>query len=428
MPGPLTDDTIQAGPSGRCGLTPNDEALSRFRRGDAVLERLAPAREVLPALGLGKVLTHSGPPIAFGNMCAPMRGALAGAVVFEGWADSLAQATEMLARDEVGLVANHDAGGVAPMAGVISPSMLTYVLRNPAFGNTAVSNLNEGNVPDSLRCGANGPKVMERLSWVNGVVGQGIGRSLPDSLSIRTLIEQAVLMGDEQHQRNVAASLLLLRALLPKLLDLDEARQVSEYLTGSPQSFLNLAMAASKVLLDPLAGIPGCSLVTAMSRNGVDFGIRVSATSERWFTAPAPVPAGVYWDGFTATDANPDIGDSAIVETAGLGGFALAGAPALHPLVGVGRIADAVRLQQDMRRICFAESPFFLTSAVEGIGTPFGIDVLEVARQRVTPIITTGIAHREAGVGQVGVGLARAPLSCFVTASDSLTAVPGATV
>jgi hypothetical protein len=311
------------------------------------------------------------------------------------------------------------------MAGVISPSMLTFVVRNPAFGNTVVTNLNEGNVPDSLRCGANGPRVIERLHRLNGVVGLGIARSLPESLSVRDLIAKSVLMGDEQHQRNVAASLLLMQALLPKLLKLEEAADVVDYLTGSPQSFLNLAMAASKSLLDPLASIQGCSIVTAMSRNGVEFGIRVSATGDRWFMAPSPVPAGVYWPGYSAVDANPDIGDSAVVETAGLGGFALAGAPALQPLVGLSSIA-AMQLQNDMRRISYSESPFFLSAPAEGIGTPFAIDVSKVAAEQVTPAITTGIAHREAGVGQVGVGLARAPLSCFLAAAEAIEMLQGA--
>lgn len=407
-------------------MEPNDEAIERFRRGDAMLERVAPAREVLPALGMGRALTHAGPPIAFAEMCAPMRGALAGAAIFEGWASSPPEATQMLLSGEIELAANHAVGSVGPMAGVLSPSMLTYVVRNPTFGNTAVTNLNEGNVPDSLRCGANSPRVIERLHWLNGVIAGAIGRSLPESLSLRDIMAEAVLMGDELHQRNVAASSLLLQALLPRLLKDDDRLHVVEYLTTSPQSFLNLAMAASKALLDPLAGIAGCSLVTAMSRNGVAFGIRVSATGERWFTSPSPLPAGVYWEPYTASDANPDIGDSAIVETAGLGGFALAGAPALHPRVGCHGIADAVLLQNEMRRITASESPFFLTSPAEGAGTPFGIDVLRVAREGVTPVITTGIAHRQAGVGQIGVGMARAPLGCFVAAAAEIQSMQGA--
>jgi Protein of unknown function (DUF1116) len=402
-------------------MEPNTEALERFGRGDAVLERIAPAREVLPALATGRVLTHAGPPIAYAAMCPPMQGALTGAVVFEGWAEDLSGAAELLSNGDIALLPNHHAGSVAPMAGVISPSMQTYVIRNPAHGNTAVTNFNEGNVPDSLRCGANGPAVINRLRWLNNVVAPAIGVSLPPAFSIRDIISTSVLMGDEQHQRNVAGSLLFQQALLPRLLTQGSAAAVTDYLGRSPQAFLNLAMAASKALLDPLSGIAGCSIVTAMSRNGVEFGIRVSSTGDRWFTAPSPQPDGVYWGTYTVADANPDIGDSAIVETAGLGGFALAGAPSLFPLVGIARRIEAEQLQDEMRRITCSENQFFLTSPAEHQGTPFAIDVLRVVREGVAPVITTGIAHRKAGVGQVGVGITRAPRECFVHASEALT-------
>lgn len=410
-------------------MEPNREAYSRFQRGDAILTGVAPARELLPALSRGKALTHAGPPIAFKMMCQPMRGALAGAAIFEGWAKDPGEALELLDSGEVAMLPNHHAGSVAPMAGVISPSMLAYSVTNPAFGNTAVSILNEGNVPDSLRCGANGPSVIRRLRWLNEVIAPAIAESIPEGLSIRDLIAQAVLMGDETHQRNVAGSLLFLRALLPRLLGRSQAAEVVEYLRDSPQSFLNLAMASSKALLDPLSGIPGCTVVTALSRNGVEFGISVSGTGDRWFTAPSPFPRGIYWPGFGAQDANRDIGDSAIVETAGLGGFALAGAPALFPTVGCEGIDEARSIQNDLRRITIDSSPFFMVSPSEDIGTPFGIDVAAVAATGVTPLITTGIAHREAGVGQVGVGMVRAPLECFVEAARAIgseVAVKGA--
>jgi Protein of unknown function (DUF1116) len=401
-------------------MNPNAEALERFGRGDAVLECVAPARDVLPALTTGRVLTHAGPPIGYSTMCQPMQGALCGAAVFEGWASDLTEANDLLTGGAIALLPNHHAGSVGPMAGVISPSMQTYVIRNPAFGNTAITNFNEGNVPDSLRCGANGPRVIERLRWLNNVVAPAISASLPSAFSIRDVIAKSVLMGDEQHQRNVAASLLFQQALFPALLTSEAAGEVTGYLGRSPQAFLNLAMAASKALLDPLAGIAGCTIVTAMSRNGVEFGIRVSGTGDRWFTAPSPRPNGVYWDTFTAADANPDIGDSAIVETAGLGGFALPGAPLLHSLVGIAHRSEAVRIQDDMRRITCSESPFYLTSPAEGRGIPFAIDVQNVVREGIGPVITTGIAHRQAGVGQVGVGITQAPLECFVQAGKAL--------
>ena len=401
-------------------MEPNREAYGRFQRGNAVLTGIAPARELLPALSTGMVLTHAGPPVAFDVMCPPMRGALAGAAVFEGWAKDAEAAMQLLASGEVQLLPNHHAGSVSPMAGVISPSMLAYSIVNPTYGNMAVTILNEGNVPDSLRCGANGPNVIERLRWLNQTVAPAIARSIPEGLSVRDIVAQAVLMGDEMHQRNVAGSLLFLRELLPRLLQGPDAADVVEYFSGSPQSFLNLAMAASKAMLDPLSNIPECSVVTALSRNGVEFGIRVSGTGDRWFTAPSPRPSGVYWPGFGPEDANPDIGDSAIVETAGLGGLALAGAPALFPVVGCSGMEEARSLQQELRGITVDSNPFYKVSPAEELGTPFGIDVLRVAETGVTPLITTGIAHREAGVGQVGVGMVRAPLACFVQAAEAL--------
>jgi hypothetical protein len=408
--------------AGSLGDAPTAEALARFARGDARLSGLAPAEDVVAAFRSSEpTLTHAGPPIAFDAMCAPMVGALIGATLFEGWAPDAITAQERLRRGEIRLVPNHHTGAVAPMAGVISPSMMAVVVVNPAFGIRVATILNEGNVPNSLRCGAHDPAVLERLRWLNGPVATALAAALPPDLALRDLLAEAVLMGDELHQRNVAASALLLRALAPRLPVLGAgAADLVQYLTTSPQAGLNLAMATAKALLDPLAGIDGCGIVTAMSRNGVEFGIRVSGTGERWFTAPAPRPVGQYWPGYSEADANPDIGDSAIVETAGLGGFALAGAPALHPTVGCGGLRQAQALQAELREIVAGDSPFFLTSPADGLGTPFGIDVHRVAASNVTPLITTGIAHRQAGVGQVGIGLVRAPRACFAAAADAL--------
>ncbi len=401
-------------------MDPVREALSRFQQGDAILTGIAPAKELLPALSDGMVLTHAGPPIAFEDMCGPMQGALAGAALYEGWAANVPEAMRRLASGQIAVLPNHHAGSVAPMAGVISPSMLAYSVENPAFGNRVATILNEGNVPDPLRCGANGPSVIARLRWLNHQVAPTIARCIPEGLSIRDIVAQAVMMGDEMHQRNVAASSLFLKALLPALLPESGAASVVRYLTESPQSFLNLAMAASKAMLDPLSGIPDCPIVTAMSRNGVEFGIRVSGTGDRWYTAPSPRPRGVYWAGYGLDDANPDIGDSAIVETAGLGGCALPGAPALFATVGCSGMDEARSIQDELRAIAAGSSPFYMVSPPELLGTPFGFDVTRAAETGVTPLITTGIAHRQAGIGQVGVGMVRAPLACFVEATAAI--------
>lgn len=401
-------------------MTPNEEALARFAAGDALFAGVAPAREVVAVLSGGAIaLTHAGPPISFDRMCGPMRGALTGAVLFEGWASSPAAAVEMLESGAIALHPNHETGSVAPMAGVISPSMQAVVVENPAFGVRVATVLNEGNVPDSLRCGAHAPAVIERLRWLNGPVAAELAASLPAGLSLRDLLAQALLMGDELHQQNLASTSLLLRALLPRLRQTASASQVVRYMLEASQCGLNFAMAASKALLDPLAGIPGCTIVTAMSRNGVEFGIRVSGAGGRWFTAPAPMPQGVWWEGFGPADANPDIGDSAIVETAGLGGFALPGAPALHARVGW-TPAAAAAAQSDLRRITSGESPFFAAAPDAARGTPSLVDCARVAGTGISPLITTGIAHASPGRGQVGVGTVRAPIACFTAAAAAI--------
>jgi len=400
-------------------MKPNDEALARFARGDARTLSVVPAAESLPSLAGRRALSHAGPPLEYARMCGAMQGALCGAMLFEGWAATADEAVEELVAGRVRLYSNHEIGAVAPMAGVISPSMHTFVVENPSFGNRAVTIINEGILRETLRCGANSPVVIQRLRWLNEEVMPGIARAMP-RISLRDIMTEAVLMGDELHQRNGAATSLFLRAVLRPLVAAGGADATIEYFVTTPQFFLNLAMASSKALLDPLGNIPGCTIVTAMSRNGVEFGIRVSGTGPTWFTAPAPRPAGVYWPPYGRSDANRDIGDSAIVETAGLGGFILPTAPGVHTAVGCGGMDEAQALQNQLRSIVAGKSPFFICSPAEALGSPFGIDVEKVVETRVTPAITTGIAHRVAGYGMIGAGIVRAPIACFDAASAAM--------
>jgi hypothetical protein len=66
-----------------------------------------------------------------------------------------------------------------------------------------------------------------------------------------------------------------------------------------------------------------------------------------------------------------------------------------------------------MGEIALARHPKWTIPALEFSGAPTGIDVRRVVETGIAPAINTGIAHRKAGVGQVGAGVARAPLSCF---------------
>src|SRR5207244_1038002 len=311
----------------------NEQALQRIYAARPYLVAVRPARELLPQLG-GDTILHAGPPVAWEAMCGPMQGAMLGAVQYEGWAADLQSAQGVVAPGRIRLQPCHSLSAVGPMTGVITPSMPLMVVENREHGNRAYCTLNEG-LGKVLRYGANDASVLERLRWLQQTVAPALHTALQrlGGIDLRVMMAQALSMGDEMHQRNVAATALLGQALLPHLARTVPAPEplgaIAEYLTGNAQFFLNVAMAAAKVSMDTAVGLPGCTLVTAMARNGTEFGIRLSALGERWFTAPAPMPQGLYFPGFSATHANPDMGDSAMVETLGLGRLGIIAAPAV---------------------------------------------------------------------------------------------------
>ncbi|HEX6509631.1 MAG TPA: DUF1116 domain-containing protein [Chloroflexota bacterium] len=406
----------------------NAEAMRRITSARCILIDLRAARDIVPDLA-DRMLLHAGPPLTWETACGPMRGALAGAVLYEGWARSLPEAEILLARGDIMLSPCHEHDAVGPMAGVISPSMPVLVIENKTFGNRAYSSLNEG-LGKVLRYGANDAGVIARLRWLAEDVAPMLTAAIRrnDGVDVSSIIAQALHMGDEMHNRNKAATALLTRALAPALVDGDIHRNpqsprlvgaIFRYLAETDVFFLNLAMAASKAALDPAADLAGSTVVTAMARNGTEFGIRTSGTGKRWFTAPAPPVEGLYFPGYGPKDANPDLGDSAITETAGLGAFALAAAPAITQFVG-GTPALAAHYTHEMYGITLAEHPLYTIPALDFRGTPLGIDLLAVTRSRIAPVLDTGIAHREPGIGQIGAGIVRVPLAPFDAA---LTAV-----
>jgi len=404
----------------------NEQALQRIYAARPYLVALRPAHEVLPQLGEYTVL-HAGPPLTWEAMCGPMRGALLGAIQYEGWAADLEAAQALVEAGRITLHPCHSVSAVGPMVGLITPSMPLMVVENREHGNRAYCTLNEG-LGKVLRYGANDASVLERLRWLQQIVAPALHAALQraDGLDLRVIMAQALLMGDEMHQRNVAATALLGQSLLPHLARTVPAPEplgaITEYLTGNQQLFLNVAMAAAKATMDTAVGVPGCTLVTAMARNGTEFGIRVSALGERWFTALAPMPQGLYFTGFSATDANPDMGDSAIVETLGLGAFAMVASPAVAQFLGVGGWAAARRYTEEMLEITAGRHPHLLLPTLDGLGVPTGIDLRKVVETAILPWINTGIAHRQAGVGQIGAGVVQAPLACFVQALEAFAA------
>jgi len=400
----------------------NAEATRRIMQGRPTLVGMGIARQVIPGFH-DRLILHSGPPIAWERMCGPQRGAVMGALVYEGLAKDEQEAADLAASGEIEFAPCHHYHAVGPMAGIVSPSMPVFLVRNETFGNVAHATQNEG-LGRVLRYGAYGPEVYERLRWMKDVLYPTLEaalESLEGGIDMRALISQALHMGDECHNRNRAGTSLFLRAVTPAIVrtcaERERAAQVFEFIERNDHFFLNLSMAAGKATLEPAEGLAGATVLTVMARNGTDFGIRMAGLPERWFVAPAGIVAGLYLPGFTAADANPDIGDSTVTETAGFGGFAMAAAPAIARFVG-GTPEDALQATLEMYEICFTEHEHFTIPALGFRGTPLGIDVRKVAETGILPRLNTGIAHKQPGIGMVGAGVLRAPARCFAEAFE----------
>ncbi|MDE0532930.1 MAG: DUF1116 domain-containing protein [Albidovulum sp.] len=395
----------------------NSRALDQMLSSEPVLIDVIPASEAIPALEPRRIL-HAGPPLEWERMCGPMRGAIQGISVFEGWEANLSDAQKSAEQGLFSFYPNHHFDAVGPMTGITTLSQPVMVVENRKFGNRAYCAINEG-LGKVLRFGGNDDEVLNRLRWIRDEFGPALGRALRNlgGLSLKGLVARGLSMGDEMHQRNAACSSLALRELAAALAETSSDSQALTrafaFMAGNDQFFLNIAMAMGKSIADSARAIEGSSIVTAMSRNGTDFGIQVSGTGDSWFIAPVEMPEGLFFPGFTEEDANPDMGDSAIVETVGLGGFAMGAAPAVAGFVGAGAASDAGNYTLRMKDITAGGNPEWKIPSMDYIGVPTGIDIRAVVETAIAPTINTGIAHRRAGIGQVGAGIARAPLKCF---------------
>jgi hypothetical protein len=396
----------------------NERAVTAMHAVRPQLTSIRPARDVVPGLGEGRLLLHAGPPIDVDRMCGPMLGALMGAAVFEGWAADGDQARALLESGEIAVAPCHHHQAVGPMAGVLAPSMPVVVVEDG--GRRAFASLNEG-LGKVLRFGAYDDEVITRLRWMREVLGPVLYAALRRSgpIDVTSLVAQALMMGDEGHNRNVAATSLFVRRLAPAIAVEESGVDVLGFLASNDHFMLNVSMAAAKLAADAAVGIADSTVVTAMSRNGVEFGLRVAGTGEQWFTAPVGPADGLFFPGYSIDDANPDLGDSAITETLGVGGFAMAASPAITQFVG-GTPDDALATTRSMRRITVRPHPAYSIPSLNFTGTPSGIDVLKVLDTGVLPVINTGIAHRLAGIGQIGAGIVTAPPEVFLLAVRGL--------
>ena len=335
----------------------NERAVAAMHAVRPQLIGVRPAAEVIPALAQGRRLLHAGPPIDVQRMCGPMLGALMGAAIFEGWATDDAQALQQLRTGQIEVSPCHHHGAVGPMTGVLAPSMPVVVVTDE--GRRAFASLNEG-LGKVLRFGAYDQEVLTRLVWMRDVLGPALDFALGHTgpVDVTSIVAQALMMGDEGHNRNVAATSLFTRRMAPAIAAAPRGVEVLEFLADNDHFMLNVSMAAAKLATDAAVGIADSTIVTAMSRNGVEFGLRVAGTGDQWFTAPVGPADGLFFPGYSIEDANPDLGDSAITETLGLGGFAMAASPAITQFVG-GTPDDALATTRSMRRITTRPHPAY---------------------------------------------------------------------
>ena len=396
----------------------NRSVIAKVVASQPVIRDVVPAKSVIKELNEGKVILHAGPPIRFENMPDPVQGSCVGAALFEGWAATEEEARKILASGEVTFIPCHHVKAVGPMGGITSANMPVFVVENQTDGNEAYCTMNEG-IGKVLRFGAYSKEVVDRLLWMKDVLGLTLGRAIRSigGLNVNPLVAKAIAMGDEFHQRNIAASLAFLKEVSPVItkMDMDEKDRydVIKFLADTDQFFLNIMMATGKAVMDAARQVTDGTIVTAMCRNGVEFGIRISGMGDEWFTAPVNTPQGLYFTGYDGEDACPDMGDSAITETFGVGGMAMIAAPAVTRFVGAGGYEDALRTSTEMTEITIDRNPNFIIPNWNFQGTCLGIDARLVVEKGITPVINTGIAHKVAGYGQIGAGTVHPPIACF---------------
>lgn len=394
----------------------NEKALEIIQKGKPEIVDILIAGDVIPGM-TAKTVLHAGPPVTWEKMCGPMRGAVIGGLIFEGLAANREEAEKLAASGEISFDPCHHHSTVGPMAGIVTASMPVWVIKNSVYGNTAYATLNEG-LGKVLRYGAFSNEVIDKLYWMRDELAPILKKALKlhGPVDMKTMIAQVLQMGDEGHNRNRAGTSLFIREMAPHLVMLDEDKEkvakVFNFMHQNDHFFLNLTMPTCKCLIDAARDIENSSLIVTQARNGTEFGIQISGLGSRWFTGPAPKVDGLYLPGYTEEDAGLDIGDSTITETVGIGGFAMAAAPAIVKFVG-GTPEDAMKFTQDMYEITLGENAVFQIPALDFRGTPTGIDLMKIASTGIFPVVNTGIAHKDPGIGMVGAGLVKPPVNCY---------------
>ena len=405
----------------------NAKAVEQLLKAQPVLVAVKPAREVVPEVS-ERLFLHAGPPIAWDKTCGPVRGAATGAVIYEKLASTESEAMQLLNEGKIQFSPTHDHQTVSPMSGIVSPSMPVFVVKNKTHGNEAYCTINEGvGQARTLRFGANCKEVLDRLKWIEESLAPALDQVCKISeIDLKSITAEALRRGDECHNRNKSATSIFFKTIAPRLLrtDLDKESiaKILDFVGGNDHFFLNLSMAACKATTDAAHNIKYSTIVTAMTTNGVEFGIRVSGLGNDWFLSPAPRKIkGKLFKGYTLEDANPALGDSYISEPCGIGAFAMAASPAISEFVG-STPAFGIKVTKNMNKITFTKHTDYKIPYLNYEGTPTGICLEKVVKTGIVPIVNTGIAHKQAGIGQIGAGIAYTPIGSFRSAAASFKA------
>ncbi len=404
----------------------NQKVIDKIQAGNPVLKGIGTVGENVPEVHK-KMILHAGPPVEWEDMSGPTRGAVIGGLIYEGLAKDEDEARALAASGEIEFDPWHEHSGVGPMAGVATVSMPVWIVENTTEGGQAYCTFNEG-LGKVLRYGAYAPDVIDHLKWMENELAPVLTETLAqldNEINLKSIIAEALEMGDEVHNRNRAATSLFYRRITPALLEtdfnVDKKKKVLEFIDSNDHFFLNLSMPAAKSMIQVAEGIEGSSILTVLARNGTETGIKIAGLGDQWFTAKAPVPEGLLFSGYDKDDACADIGDSTITETVGLGAFSMAASPAIVKFVG-GSVEDAFNFTRKMYEICEDESENFKVATLDFRGAPTGVNLLKVCELDITPQINTGIAHKEPGIGQIGAGLVQAPMKCFEQALEAFAA------
>ena len=390
----------------------NRKAVERVLKSRPILVDIKQAREALPNLKKNLIL-HPGPPIDWKRMSGPLRGAIVGTMIFEELAENWEDAIKLIESRQIEFSPSDDHSSVGPMAGVISPSMPVLIVKNQTFGNTNFGRF----VENKVQYGVFSKDAVQVLRFWAKTLGPVLGKAIRASngIDLKLLMAKALHMGDELHNRSIAGTTLFTNVLATYLIDIsdkEESNRVINYLQTNDIFFLCVSMTACKNMMNAACDTEYSTLVTNMARNGTDFGIKVSGLGNEWFVGRAQKIDGKYFPGYNHGDANPDIGDSAIIETAGIGAFALANSPAIIELIG-SSVDEALKYTSQMREITITRNDTFSVPILDFQGTPTGIDIRKVIQRGILPVIDTAIAHKQPGIGMIGTGLVRPPIEAF---------------